>query len=750
MALWSAAAVASAVAIVGGAGAAPAASTTIYVDKTMSSCSDTGPATSTTPLCTIAQAMKRLTAGATVAIGNGTYAETATPPVGGTASAPITITAWSGRMPVVGTGASYGVVLSGWSYLTISGLTISGTIHEGIYVIGGSHNTVSNNEVTLAGNPVSGQTASGIRLTNTADATVTDNNTHDNSDSGIYLTGSTTRALVARNVSSANARQYQRNANGINVIAAGNTILGNITHDNEDSGIQFYPGGNNNVAVGNVTYNNGDHGIDDYNVTGGRITGNTVFRNCTSGINIEGTSGNYVVENNIAVDNAVYPAYQGISCSRRAGNIGVWDSAPATTTVDHNLVWLSKSGTQYVFGSKYTSLSAMQAATGQEQHGVQANPQFVDPASWNLQLQEGSAAIDRGDSGAAGEQAKDLLGNARVDDPNVPNTYAEGPRLYDDLGAYEFQPSVTPPPPPPPPPAAPTAVLTVTPSSGTAPVTVKADASGSSDPQGQTLTYGFDFGDGTSTGPQTSPTASHTYSAAGTFTVSVSVTNTSGLTSTATQSVSVAAPPTSKPTYVGGIANNYSTSTHTSGYITVYKSTGVKVGDLVVLTLQLTGTAASGTVSGTDAAGNAYQAVSSVTDPSGDRLVVLAGVAQQPLAVGDKITVTFPSAATYRLSGDEYAGVSRVDQTAAASGTGTSFSSGTAQASSGGEVAFGAVATFAGTSNPTWSSGWSGIGTYSVSGRYLAKAHQLPASGAYSATGSATGAWLATVVTLAP
>jgi PKD repeat protein len=455
------------------------------------------------------------------------------------------------------------------------------------------------------------------------------------------------------------------------------------------------------------------------------------------------------VENNIAVDNAVYPAYNGIACSRRAGNIGVWDSAPASTIVDHNLVWLSKAGTMYVFGSSYTSLAAMQAATKQEAHGVQASPQFVAPSSWNLQLLEGSAAIDRGDSGAAAEQDVDLLGNPRVDDTSVPNTYAQGARLYDDLGAYEFQPGPTSPPPPPPPaPSAPTAALKVTPTSGTAPLAVSADASGSTDPQGETLTYAFDFGDGTSTGQQSSATASHTYSAAGTYQLTVTVTDTSGLTSTATQAVAVSAPTSSQPKYVGGIANNYSTSVHTSGSITVYKSTGVQAGDLVVLSLQLSGTAATGTVSATDAAGNTYQAAASVTDSSGNRLVVLTGVAQRGLAVGDKITVSFPTAATYRLSGDEYAGVSRPDQTSVASGTTSAFSSGTAQASTSGEVAFGVVATFGGTANPSWATGWTSIGAYSVSGRYLGKAHQLPAAGSYTATGSATGAWLAAVVTM--
>ena len=68
-------------------------------------------------------------------------------------------------------------------------------------------------------------------------------------------------------MSSYNAEGYQRNANGIDVISPGNVLIGNITHDNEDSGIKFYTGGNNNLAANNLTYNNGDHGIDDYNVT---------------------------------------------------------------------------------------------------------------------------------------------------------------------------------------------------------------------------------------------------------------------------------------------------------------------------------------------------------------------------------------------------------------------------------------------------------------------------------------------------
>ena len=172
--------------------------------------------------------------------------------------------------------------------------------------------------------------------------------THDNSAHGIYLSGTTTGILVQGNTSYHNAYQYQRNANGINDISPGNTIIGNVTYSNEDSGINVYPGADNTIVADNVTYNNGDHGIDDLNVTGGRITGNTVYGNCTDGINVEGTSGNYVVEDNVAVNNAtgavINPTpiatnpstggpYYTNTCNRRTGNIGIYDSAPG---LDHN------------------------------------------------------------------------------------------------------------------------------------------------------------------------------------------------------------------------------------------------------------------------------------------------------------------------------------------------------------------------------------------------------------------------------
>jgi parallel beta-helix repeat protein len=388
----------------------------------------------------VAKGVSRLTSGDTLFIGNGTYSETIKPTVSGTASAPIQITAWPGRSPLVVGGTYFGASLAGRSYVTLAGLTFAGTVADGIYVSGGDHLTITGNEVSGAGRPAKSHTAPGISIRGATSSVVSGNYSHHNNGTGILLNSGATDITVDGNTASFNAEGFQRNANGINVISPGNTVLRNVTHDNEDSGIQFYTGGNNNLATLNVTYNNGDHGIDDLNVTGGRLIGNTVFRNCTTGINVEGSSGNYQVVNNIAVDNGVYPAYKGISCARRAGNIGIWDSAPASTTVDHNLVWLTTPGKMYAFKTTYTSLAAMQAATQQEANGIQADPRFANAAGWNLRLLTGSPAIDRGDSGVSGAQSSDIAGNPRADDPATANTFAEGPRRYDDLGAYEYQP----------------------------------------------------------------------------------------------------------------------------------------------------------------------------------------------------------------------------------------------------------------------------------------------------------------------
>ncbi len=425
----------------------PSSHTVWVVDNTTSACKDTGSGNATQPFCTIGAGAAAAQPGDVVLVRAGTYAGTSVNP----ANSSVTFLANPG---VTISGGTSAFALSNSNNITVSGFTITHTSSTGIVVSGGSNVTISSNTESFAGTPISAPEV-GISLNNVNGGVVENNVTHDNSAHGIYLFGSTTSVLVEDNTSYHNAYQYQRNANGIDDIAPGNEIVGNVTYANEDSGINIYPGGNNALVADNLSYGNGDHGIDDLSVTGGRIIGNTIYSNCTSGINVEGTSGNYVVENNIAVDNAtnavinptpipIDPStgapYYSNTCNRRHGNIGIWDSAPASTTADYNLVYQDNSGSaDYIWnGTTYSSQQTLNAVTGQEAHGVFADPQFANPAAGNFQLTPGSPAIDSADSLTTGEQPTDILGRPRVDDTVVPNT-GNPAGSYVDRGAYEYQ-----------------------------------------------------------------------------------------------------------------------------------------------------------------------------------------------------------------------------------------------------------------------------------------------------------------------
>jgi hypothetical protein len=148
----------------------------------------------------------------------------------------------------------------------------------------------------------------------------------------------------------------------------GNVVDGNITHDNEDSGIESYPGANQTLIYNNVSYDNGDHGIDNLQTTGQRIIGNTVYNNVTAGINLEGNSTGGTVENNISVNN-------GIKSPRTHSDIRIENGSTAGTTVDYNVVYLTTPDTLLIWSSvSYTSLTAFQAASGQMLHGINADP----------------------------------------------------------------------------------------------------------------------------------------------------------------------------------------------------------------------------------------------------------------------------------------------------------------------------------------------------------------------------------------
>ncbi len=503
------------------AGTASAAGTTLYVDRGNSACSDSGSGTQAIPFCTIKAAASKSAPGTTVQVASGTYPENVTITKSGTSTAPIVFTPAPGATVTI-SGSGIGIYLSGVSWVVVQGFNVTHTPGYGINVSNSSNITIAGNHVSFAGQPVSGQIKTGIRLSNVSDSLVSGNSSDHNSDYGIMLTSGSTRNELRGNLTFNNSRVYVRATAGIRLYhSPGNTVDRNISHDNQDSGIESYPGSDDTLIYDNVLYNNGDHGIDDLTTTGQRIIGNTAYNNVTAGINVEGSSTGATVENNISVDN-------GIKSPRTHSDIRIERGSTAGTTVDYNLVYLTVPDTVEIWDSvSYSSLAAYQAASGQEAHGIFADPRWYDPAAGDFRLRPGSPAIDSANSGVSGQPGTDVLGVPRLDDPATPNT-GIGPRTYDDRGAYEFQPGAA---------APPNASLSVTPPYGTVPFQATADASASTGDH-PIASYTFDFGDGsTAVGPQPGPIATHTYTTPGTYTVTVSVVDDTGLSSTATATV---------------------------------------------------------------------------------------------------------------------------------------------------------------------------------------------------------------------
>ena len=196
--------------------------------------------------------------------------------------------------------------------------------------------------------------------------------------------------------------------------------------------------------------------------------------------------------------------------------------------------------------------------------------------------------------------------------------------------------------------------------------------------------------------------------------------------------------------YVGRLASAKAQSSATSASMATLRA--VPAGHALLIAAMLNGTAL-GTVSAGDAAGNVYTTDVDRSDGSGDRLVVLSTLNTKPLATGATITLSFPAAAAFYVTVDEFAGLASLDRTSSASGTTKTFDSGAAATTQAGELLFGAEGqTAAGGS--AWSTGWTALSALAGSGRRLSPAYEIAgAAGSYSATGTASGTWMAALST---
>src|ERR1700675_1954553 len=118
--------------------------TTLYVDRSNAACSDAGSGTPAQPFCTIRAAANKVSAGQTVQVAAGTYSESVNVPASGNSGAPILFTAAPGATVTIPNQTS-GIVISGRSWVTVNGFTVTNSSDVGINVQNSSNVTISNN-----------------------------------------------------------------------------------------------------------------------------------------------------------------------------------------------------------------------------------------------------------------------------------------------------------------------------------------------------------------------------------------------------------------------------------------------------------------------------------------------------------------------------------------------------------------------------------------------------------------------------
>ena len=321
---------------------------------------------------------------------------------------------------------NYGFTMFTKSWINIEGFEVQHASDRGIYLQTNCAN------VHVMGNRVAWSASYGIQAVGGSDLRIEGNRVSDNGNHGIGLISGATNCTVADNESFRNANPVQRVANGIYLFGAPNIqVLRNNLHHNQDTGLEVDGGSNDVVSVNNVSWANGDHGYDHLASTGAQHVDDVAYGNFLDGFSWENNSQNGHMANCISANNGI-TSTPGADLRVDAGSVGGFSS-------DYDLFWNQTSTTPIVFGGAfYSTVAAFQSATGNETHGLQANPSFVAAATGDFRLQAGSPAIDAANSGAPLWPALDAAGNGRFDDPTVTN-HGAGSISFADLGALEFQ-----------------------------------------------------------------------------------------------------------------------------------------------------------------------------------------------------------------------------------------------------------------------------------------------------------------------
>jgi len=462
--------------------------TTYYVNDNNTLCNDAGAGTEAAPFCTIQEAVTTATTpGDTVIVEPGNYSGEVKITASGTAADPITFEAatppsadgWSVAVQATASTDAYGLYLDGASYINVSSLEFGGypsTTHS-VEVENSSHVTLD--RISTEGNFV--------------------------------VSGDSGNVTISR--SEAGNQNYSFNGSAFEVDSSGtgNVITTSLAMD----------------------YGNGGAGVTVDGSAGADITSNTILDYCGAGIAVgddsNGVASGATIENNV-VEEAVTDANdEGVCTAATTAGISVQSAADESgLTANYNDVYPEDSVATEVYewaGTAYQTPADLDAATGQGAADSIANPEIY---AYGAVENESSPVINAANSNAPGELSTDLNANARVYDPNVPETGAGTPGY--DRGAVQYVETLR----------AGNLTSPSTAPSGTA-ITIN-DPTPTDNWANAAYTYKYDFGDGSTDVTTTGASVTHTYASTGSYTITVTVTSGYGATSTRSGGISILKP----------------------------------------------------------------------------------------------------------------------------------------------------------------------------------------------------------------
>lgn len=362
----------------------------------------------------------------------------------------------------------------------------NGNAH-GIHILGTLSEPLRN--IRISGNEVhhlaTGSSES-VTLSGNIDGFVVENNIiHDNNNIGIDIAGH-------YGACSSPCTDQARNG-----IVAGNTVYNIDTSVNPsysgNSAAGIYADGSANVVIERNRVFANDFGISiasekkGKNASGITVRNNYIYHNDQAGI-IMGGSGtsnggatdikifnNTIVENDVMNKGYGAIAFQyHVQNAKIANNIMYnrskkmfvqkYNGSGSDITVDYNLYFRpdGENSSAWVWNdTSYRTWNDLKAATGFDKNSIFADPKFVNVSGYDVHLQSGSPAVDKGLSAMAGGTV-DLDGAVRIQGQAV------------DMGAYEFKAGTQPTPsatPSPTPSATPSPTPSATPSPTPTPAT---------------------------------------------------------------------------------------------------------------------------------------------------------------------------------------------------------------------------------------------------------------------------------------